>query len=220
MRKPAVVVFEYGAGNVHSVCHALEHLGAQVTLTANHQKIRDADGLLVPGVGAFGYVMDRFRSHRGEELLHTWLAADKPFLGVCVGMQILFQDATEKGDHQGVRLLSGTVEQLPAAVLPHVGWTRVQGPSGSQMFEGVDGDYFYFVHSYARLYSPTNPVRNLLAAGDAVEVAAASYGGPFVAAVETGNVWATQFHPEKSGRAGLRLLDNWLKTVKKSSDKE
>lgn len=210
---PSVVVFEYGAGNIHSACQALAEMGARVTLTDGAQKVRDADGVMVPGVGAIGYVMDRFRSHGGQDLMLERVQADKPLLGICVGMQILFQDATEKGAHEGLGFFNGTVEELPAARLPHMGWGQVQCPVGSQMFQDIADAHFYFVHSYARLLQPGQAIENCQHPDRTVLTTAAPHGTQFAAALESGPLWATQFHPEKSGAAGLRLLGNWLNTI-------
>lgn len=214
MSGPKIVVFEYGAGNVHSACQALASVGADVTLTHDAERIRAADALLVPGVGAFGYVMGRFESRGGSAALRECQELGKPVFGICVGMQILFEDATEKGEHPGLGLLSGTVEELPAPLLPHMGWAPVRVAPQSAMFAGIESAYFYFVHSYARLAQPE--VRNLARPGMPVAVSLAHHGADFVAAAETDRVWATQFHPEKSGPAGLRLLSNWLRVVEEN----
>lgn len=210
-----VVVFEYGAGNVHSACHALERAGATVELTDDAAKVRRADGVLVPGVGAFGYVMNRFQKHGGQELICERAGQNKPLFGVCVGMQILFQSATEKGHHNGLGFFSGEVSELPAQRLPNMGWAQVSAPEHSRMFTGIEESYFYFVHSFARqlTQSADNQIDNLVAPGQPVEIAVAEHGAPFVAAIESGNLWATQFHPEKSGESGLKLLSNWLETL-------
>lgn len=214
MSAPRIVVFEYGAGNVHSACQALANAGADVVLTDDASEVLRADGVMVPGVGAFGYVMNRFESRGGSALLRECQQLRKPLLGVCVGMQIFFDSATEKGDHRGLGLLSGVVEELPAPLLPHMGWAQVKVPESSRMFSGIGPEHFYFVHSYARLAA--GPVINRSRPAEPVMVATAHHGADFVAAVETDRLWATQFHPEKSGAAGLRLLANWLQAVQEN----
>lgn len=214
---PRVVVFDYEAGNVHSACKALARVGADVTLTDEPQKVLDADGVLVPGVGAFGYVMDKFRAHGGDELILERVLARQPILGICVGMQILFAASDEKGDHSGLAVFSGQVERLRAKRLPNMGWSQLHSDPGAlRMLTGVEREYFYFVHSYAHRASP---VRNLRFFQERVEVATAVHEESFVAAVESGAVWATQFHPEKSGQAGLALLRNWVLTLGKERER-
>lgn len=202
MSSPKVAVFDYGAGNVHSACQALRRVGAQVELTS---EVRGFDGVLVPGVGAFGYVIDRFLKRSNADLF-----SQRPTFGVCVGMQILFQDAEEKGHHKGLGILSGTVAQLPAPRLPHMGWAPVNVAEPMKMFDGIEDECFYFVHSYARAALP--PVLNLQT-GAPVTSATATHEVPFVAALESGALWATQFHPEKSGPAGLQILHNWIQQL-------
>lgn len=210
-----VAVFDYGAGNVHSACHAIERAGATAILTHDAGIVEDAEAVLVPGVGAFGYVMDRFKSRGGPELVHMCLAENKPVLGICVGMQIFFEKSIEKGAHSGLGILSGIVEELPAHKLPHMGWSHVQSAPESRMFTGIGDERFYFVHSFGRLSQP--PVSNL-ACEDTVVVTEAQYGQAFIAAIESGPLWVTQFHPEKSGHAGLKLLKNWLAAAGKENE--
>lgn len=209
-----VAVLDYGSGNLRSVVRALERAGedVEVRLTADPQVAEHADGLLVPGVGAFAACMAGLRSVDGERIIERRLIAGRPVLGVCVGMQILFAEGVEHGVRaEGCGEWPGTVERIQAPVVPHMGWNTVAPPSGSVMFAGVESERFYFVHSYG--------VRHWLvdAEGTAFAppgVAWTDYGGDrFVAAVEHGPLWATQFHPEKSGDAGRRLLQNWLATL-------
>lgn len=206
-----VVVLDYGAGNVRSAVRALERVGATVAVTADPKQAVEADGLLVPGVGAFAACMEGLRAAQGPRIIGQRLAGGRPVLGICVGMQILFESGTEHGVHtEGCGEWSGEVTRLQAPVLPHMGWNTVELPSGSRMFEGVSPeDRFYFVHSYA--------ARNWELETEITEppkVAWSEYGGDrFVAAVDNGALWATQFHPEKSGDVGSQLLKNWIGTL-------
>lgn len=202
-----IAVFDYGAGNVHSALGAFTQLGAKVSLTADPAVIMEADGLVVPGVGAFQTVMERLRRASGEHLLRDYLETGKQLLGICVGMQIFFEYSNEKGRHAGLGFCQGTVAQLPASRLPHMGWSPVKVPSGSRLFRGIATESFYFVHSYAVLTES-------LPAGTQSGDVTAEHGAPFLAAIERDNLCATQFHPEKSGAAGLKLLDNWLSQIR------
>ncbi len=209
--RPSVVVLEYGSGNIHSAAKAVEAAGARVEITADRGRIRDADGLLVPGVGAFGAVMQQLRAVRGDELIDRRLAGGRPVLGICVGMQIMFDSGDERGTvTEGLGEWPGTVDELHAPVLPHMGWNTVDAPAESRLFDGLHDERFYFVHSYAAR-SWHLEVTNAAIAAPLVTFS--EHGERFVAAVENGPLWATQFHPEKSGDAGLRLLGNWLSTL-------
>jgi len=208
--RPTVAVFDYGSGNVHSAVKALEAAGAEVRLTADRAAAAAADGLLVPGVGAFGAVMSALASARGPEVIERRLAGGRPVLGICVGMQVLFERGVEgDGVTEGLGEWPGTVDRLDAPVLPHMGWNEVRVADGSRLFAGIERERFYFVHSYAvRAWSMPAEGRRA-----APLVTWSEHGGPFVAAVENGPLSATQFHPEKSGDAGVRLLANWLETL-------
>ncbi len=208
---PTVVVLDYGSGNIHSAAKAVEAAGARVEITADRARIRDADGLLVPGVGAFGAVMQQLRAVRGDELIDRRLAGGRPVLGICVGMQVMFDSGDERGAvTEGLGEWPGVVEELRAPVLPHMGWNTVDAPAESRLFAGLHDERFYFVHSYAAR-SWQLEVTNAAIATPLVTFS--EHGERFVAAVENGPLWATQFHPEKSGDAGLRLLGNWLSTL-------
>lgn len=208
MNQPHVVVLDYGSGNVHSAAQALQVAGATVELTRDRDAVLNADGLLVPGVGAFTAVMDQLNAVRGGELIDRRLIANKPVLGICVGMQVMFECGVEHGlNTEGLGQWPGTVAQLDAPRLPHIGWNTVDAPADSRLFAGIDDERFYFVHSYAA--TDWQIVPGPLAAP---KVTWAAYGQRFVAAVENGPLSATQFHPEKSGPAGIRLLQNWLAT--------
>ena len=207
MSSPRVVVFDYGSGNVHSAVKALETAGADVELTADRAAAMDADGLVVPGVGAFASVMSALRERRGDEIIERRLAGGRAVLGICVGLQIMFDRGVEHGvDTPGLAQWPGVVEKLPAERLPHMGWNTVEAPEGTELFRGVEDQRFYFVHSYAAQTWELEPGPSFRAP----LVTWSEYGARFVAAVENGPLCATQFHPEKSGDAGITLLRNWL----------
>ncbi|PRH77749.1 imidazole glycerol phosphate synthase subunit HisH [Streptomyces solincola] len=206
-----VVVFDYGFGNVRSAERALAHVGADVEITGDYDKAMNADGLLVPGVGAFSACMQGLKEARGDWVVERRLAGGRPVMGICVGMQILFARGIEHGvETEGLDEWPGTVGPLDAPVVPHMGWNTVEAPEDSELFAGLDADArFYFVHSYAVhdwSLEITNPAMR------APLVTWATHGEKFVAAVENGALWATQFHPEKSGETGAQLLANWLRT--------
>ena len=204
-----VVVLDYGSGNLRSAQRALEAAGAQVTVTANAEVAAAADGLVVPGVGAFESCMRGLRAVNGPRLIERRLAGGRPVLGICVGMQVMFEAGHEHGlVTAGVGQWPGRVEQLNAPILPHMGWNTVAPPSDSVLFAGLADERFYFVHSYAArsLDMPDFGSGSV----SPPEVTWTDYGGVFVSAVENGPLCATQFHPEKSGEAGIELLRNWL----------
>ena len=182
-------------------------MGADVTVTADAAAAVEADGLVVPGVGAFAACMDGLTAVGARAVLDARRAADRPVLGICVGMQVLFESGVEHGvEAAGLGVLPGRVEGLRAPVLPHMGWNTVDPAAGSTLFTGLDDDTrFYFVHSYGVHGSAVEDAGGL--------VSRTTHGEPFVSAVELGTVSATQFHPEKSGDAGAALLENWLRTV-------
>jgi imidazole glycerol-phosphate synthase subunit HisH len=205
-----VAVLDYGSGNLRSAARALEAVGAEVSVTSDYDAAMAAEGLVVPGVGAFAACMAGFRAVRGPQLVDHRLAGGLPVLGICVGMQILFESGVEHGvTTEGVGQWPGVVAELPAAILPHMGWNTVDAPEGSALFAGITDERFYFVHSFAVqswdlvVREPFHPPL----------VTWAEHGAPFIAAIENGPLVATQFHPEKSGDAGLRLLANWLGTL-------
>jgi imidazole glycerol-phosphate synthase subunit HisH len=209
--KPSVVVLDYGSGNLRSAERALVRAGASAEVTADPDAALDADGLAVPGVGAFAACMAGLRAVGGDKLIAQRLAAGRPVLGICVGMQVLFQAGVEHGQlTEGCGLLPGAVERLDAPVLPHMGWNTVSPPQGSSLFAGIGPDTrFYFVHSYGLRYARAALLRH-----SGALVTWATHGEPFAAAVEDGPLSATQFHPEKSGDAGAALLSNWLETIR------
>ncbi|TDZ77899.1 Imidazole glycerol phosphate synthase subunit HisH [Mycobacteroides salmoniphilum] len=210
---PKVVVLDYGSGNLRSAQRALERVGADVTVTADANTALKADGLVVPGVGAFAACMEGLRGIDGERIIDVRLSGGRPVLGICVGMQILFGHGIEFGvDTEGCGQWPGVVSRLDAPVIPHMGWNTVDAPTGSDLFAGLDADTrFYFVHSYAvqnwELETPAeSPIAKPL-------LTWATHHVPFIAAVENGALAATQFHPEKSGDAGAVLLSNWVKGI-------
>ena len=209
---PKVTVLDYGSGNLRSAVRALERAGAEVTLTGDRSAALEADGLVVPGVGAYAACMAGLSGVKGPEIIGRRLAGGRPVLGICVGMQVLFETGVEHGvTTEGCGEWPGVVERIQAPVVPHMGWNTVDVPSGTDLFAGVEGERFYFVHSYG--------VRDwTLVTNDRTRaplVTWAEHGGDrFVAAVENGPLCATQFHPEKSGAAGARLLRNWVATLK------
>ncbi len=210
MTRPSVVVLDYGSGNVHSAAKAIEAAGADVVLSADRAAVMEADGLLVPGVGAFAAVMDSLQAVRGAELIERRLAGGRPVLGICVGMQVMFERGVERGvETEGLGEWPGTVAALDAPVLPHIGWNTVDAPEGSVLFEGLRDERFYFVHSYAAT-DWTMPESSSIRAP---KVTWSEHGQPFIAAVENGPLAATQFHPEKSGLPGIRLLSNWVRSL-------
>ncbi|MCR8670350.1 imidazole glycerol phosphate synthase subunit HisH [Agrococcus sp. HG114] len=207
-QRKRVALLDYGLGNVHSAAKALEAAGADVTLTKDRTAVMEADGLVVPGVGSMAACMAGIQAIHGGELIGRRLAGSRPVLGICVGMQVLFSSGEEGGGHtQGLDEWPGTVRRLRADVLPHMGWAEVEAPADSQLFAGLAAERFYFVHSYAVtewLIEPHERMRQ-------PRVTWAEHGERFIAAVENGPLAATQFHPEKSGQAGVRLLENWVR---------
>lgn len=188
---------DYGSGNLRSAQRAFETTGHDVQLTSDLDIALAADGLVVPGVGAFAACMNGINEIGAADVIRQRKSAGKPTLGICIGMQILFSDGLEHGSHQGIGMWDGTISEIDAPILPHMGWNTVEINGASQLFKGVEKESFYFVHSYA--------------AKKSVGVAQAwtTHGEKFLAAVEDGALCATQFHPEKSGQAGLTLIANW-----------
>ena len=210
MGAPTVVVLDYGFGNVRSAVRALERVGAAVELTSDRDAAQECGGLVVPGVGAFAACMDGLRKVHGPEVIQRRLAGGRPMLGICVGMQVMFAMGDEHGlQTEGLGEWPGTVERLHAKPLPHMGWNTVTPPSGGAMFAGIENERFYFVHSYG-VRSWDQPAGRM----PAPLVSWSEYAADrFIAAVEDGPLWATQFHPEKSGDAGSTLLENWVRQL-------
>lgn len=199
MRPPRIAVLDYGAGNLRSMEKALQRAGADASVTSSAREARAADALVVPGVGHFGQCVRQFRQEGLEELAREWVAEDRPLLGVCVGMQILYEHSEEDPQVPGLALLPGTVRRLPDdVVVPHMGWNTLEPAGRDPLLEGLAGAHAYFVHSY-------------YAQGDDEHVVATTrYGTVIAAIVRVGSVVATQFHPEKSSDVGAALLANWV----------
>lgn len=204
-----VALLDYGSGNVHSAAKALAAAGADVSLTNDKNLLLEAAGLVIPGVGAFDAVMNSLRALDVAGIIDKRLASGKAVLGICVGMQVLFESGTENGGSAGFGQWPGVVEKLSAPILPHMGWTQVEADPQSTLFRGLAGERFYFVHSYAvkKWELDIQPPFKKAA------LSYATHGEKFLAAVENGPLSATQFHPEKSGKAGLRLLENWVASL-------
>ncbi|WP_314688753.1 imidazole glycerol phosphate synthase subunit HisH [uncultured Bifidobacterium sp.] len=211
----SAVVFDYGFGNVRSMMRALANLDLDVTLTSDHRQALEADGLVVPGVGAFAACMEGLKHEGGDRVVRERLRRGRPVLGVCVGEQIMFSQGDEHGDiTKGLGLIGGSVDLLDADVVPHMGWDTVEAPEGSVLLRGVEDERFYFVHSYASTEATdVDLADDGVDLGGPARVTWCSYGrSRFVAAYERGALSATQFHPEKSAEAGAQLLRNWIAT--------
>lgn len=193
-----IVVIDYKVGNVESVCKAFKHIGCAVTLSRQPADIERAEGLVLPGVAAFGYAIQALGDAAGP--VKQAARAGKPLLGICVGYQLLFDKSFEYGEHPGLGLVSGQVVPIPSGrVIPHMGWNRVDLPEDMGLFAGLgEARYFYFAHSfYAQITDPD------------AQIARTDYGFPLPAAVQRGTIYGTQFHPEKSSHQGLAVLRNF-----------
>ena len=196
-----IAILDYGSGNLRSAERAFATSGIDVVVTSDRNVALEAEGLVVPGVGAFAACMNGLNAVNGAAIVRERLAKERPTLGICIGMQILFSQGTEHSEsaaHAGVGIWDGVISKLDAPILPHMGWNTVQTNPDSILFKGIETESFYFVHSYA--------------AKQAVGKMQAwsTHGEKFLAAVEDGYISATQFHPEKSGSAGLALIKNWV----------
>ena len=192
-----IAILDYGSGNLRSAERAFATTGHDVQITSDLDVALNADGLVVPGVGAFAACMNGINQINAADVIRQRIKSGKATLGICIGMQILFTDGLEYGNHRGIGMWDGVVSQLDAPILPHMGWNTVEITGPSKLFKGIEKESFYFVHSYAAKQSVGS------------SQAWTSYGERFLAAVEDGPLCATQFHPEKSGRAGLTLIANW-----------
>jgi glutamine amidotransferase len=206
MTRPPVALLDYGVGNLHSAAKALDRAGAEIRVVPTVAEAAGAAGLVVPGVGAYGACLSGLASAGGPAAVAGWLEGGRPLLGICVGMQLLFEASEEGPVSDGAGVVPGKIRRLTGGggvKIPHIGWDEVSVRRGSRLLAGLgDGTRFYFVHSYA-------PEPD----GDAV-AAVCDYGGRFAAAVEHGNLFGTQFHPEKSGEPGLTLLANFVNQVR------
>ena len=199
-----IAILDYGSGNLRSAERAFATAGKDVVVTSDRSVALEAEGLVVPGVGAFAACMNGLNAVDGAAIVRERLARERPTLGICIGMQIMFSEGTEhseNGAHAGIGIWQGTVSKLEAPILPHMGWNTVEASATSTLFNGVEGESFYFVHSYA--------AKNSVGTTQAWS----THGEKFLAAVEDGYISSTQFHPEKSGAAGLALIKNWVRSL-------
>jgi imidazole glycerol-phosphate synthase subunit HisH len=194
-----IAILDYGSGNLRSAERAFAAVGEEVVVTNDPQLCASADGLVIPGVGAFKACMDQLIAIKGDQIIKNYLETGRKILGICVGMQILFTKGFEKQESDGLAVLNGEIRLLDAQILPHIGWNSVSAGAGSELFKGLENERFYFVHSYG-LQSPVIDGINTTS----------TYDNEFISAVERENISAVQFHPEKSGDAGLALIKNWV----------
>jgi glutamine amidotransferase len=212
VKQPVIAVLDYDMGNLRSVAKALERAGAKAVVTANARQIKSADALVFPGVGAFIPALKNLTETGLIDAIRESIAMEKPFLGLCLGFQLLFDHSTEGGRRKGLSVINGGVERFSFAgknknlKIPHMGWNQVairSKQAASTMFNGIANNaYFYFVHSY---YGQPSKKADVAATTD--------YGGDFCSAIIQGKVWGCQFHPEKSGPTGIKLLKNFIKEV-------
>jgi len=197
-----IAILDYGSGNLRSAERAFAAVGEEVVVTSDPQLCASADGLVIPGVGAFKACMDQLLAIKGDQIIKNYLKTGRKILGICVGMQILFTKGFEKQESDGLAVLNGEIRLLDAQILPHIGWNSVSAGAGSKLFKGLENERFYFVHRYG-LQSPVIDGINTTS----------TYDNEFISAVEKENISAVQFHPEKSGQAGLNLLKNWVRDL-------
>ena len=197
-----ITIIDYKSGNLKSISNGFKKIGADYQITDDKEIIADSDYLVLPGVGAFGSAMENLKPF--EEVINEHVADDKPFLGVCLGQQVLMGSSEEAPGIEGLNLFRGHVEKLPSGVkIPHMGWNRLKVINDSPILEGIDGEYFYFVHSY-----------HVIPDDDKIIAGVCEYGGDVVASLSQNNLFSTQFHPEKSGKAGLKILKNFTNLEK------
>ena len=198
-----IAIIDYDAGNIKSVEKALLHLGQEAAVTRDAEAILGADGVILPGVGAFGDAMEKLQAYGLVDVIHRCVESGKPFLGICLGLQLMFSQSDESAGVEGLGILPGRILRIPPAPglkIPHIGWNSLEISPDSRLFRGIaQGSYVYFVHSYY-----------LQAEDEKIVSASAEYGVHIHAAVERGNVFACQFHPEKSGDIGLKILSNFM----------
>lgn len=205
-----MVVLDYGSGNIRSAEKAITRAGAEVTISADLDDCKGAAGLVVPGVGAFSNCVTVVRNLGADRMIEQRIIANRPVLGICVGMQMMFESGEEGGVvTDGLGQWPGLVQRLKAKVTPHMGWNTVEAAVGSTLFQGLTDAQFYFVHSFAVSEFPTDGTGPI----PAPKLSYTRYENRFVSAVENGSLSAVQFHPEKSGDAGIELLKNWVKTL-------
>lgn len=207
-----IAIIDYNAGNLQSVYKALRHIGCDCVITRDREQILNADGAVLPGVGSFGDTVDSLNSFGIAQVVRDYIKADKPFLGICLGLQLLFPGSEESPGKEGLGIFEGSITKIPGGEglkIPHMGWNSLSINPSSRLLKGIGPEpYVYFVHSY------------YLNAADKTLVAAQTrYGVTIDAAIERGNVFATQFHPEKSGETGLKILRNFADTVTKAGGK-
>lgn len=197
-----ITIIDYGMGNLRSVQKAFEHIGATAKIASTPKDIEGADRLVLPGVGAFRDAIAEIREQGFADPIHKHIESERPFLGICLGLQLLFEISYEEGEYEGLGIVPGKVirfEDQPDLKIPHMGWNQLQRSGSPQLLDGIPEDaHFYFVHSF--YVAPTE---------ESVVAGRTSYGTDFVSMIELGNLFATQFHPEKSQRAGLKLLTNF-----------
>ena len=192
-----ITIIDYKSGNLKSISNGFRKIGAEYRITDDKQIIAESDHLVLPGVGAFGSAMENLKPF--EDIIREHVADDRPFLGICLGQQVLMGSSEEAPGVEGLNLFKGHVERLPEGVkIPHMGWNRLKVTNDSKILEGIDGEYFYFVHSY-----------HVIPDDDEIIAGVCEYGGDVVASLSENNLFSTQFHPEKSGRAGLKILKNF-----------
>lgn len=197
-----IAILDYGSGNLRSAQRAFALTGHETVVTSDPEICRASDGLVVPGVGAYGACMEQLIAAGGEVIISTRVVTQKPMIGICVGAQILFESGSEKGEHAGLGIFDGEVNKIDAPILPHIGWNNVTADPASILFQGLTNESFYFVHSYAAKKAVNGALNSWC-----------EYGENFLAAVERGPISAVQFHPEKSGAVGARLISNWVATL-------
>ena len=192
-----ITIIDYKSGNLKSISNGFKKIGADYQITDDKQIIADSDYLVLPGVGAFGSAMENLKPF--EEIINEHVNDGKPFLGICLGQQVLMGSSEESPGIEGLNLFGGHVEKLPEGVkIPHMGWNRLKVKNSSPILEGIDGEYFYFVHSY-----------HVIADDENIIAGTCDYGVEVIASLSQNNLFSTQFHPEKSGKAGLKILKNF-----------